>query len=210
MNSYIRINFALFLTVLSLQLQNTVCFSPGHSLSNSNRVQTTIENASSGRESTSTQLGLFGGLFGKKEEPENQDPSVPKRLFEIPCASLKLGGCRFALGLFLIGQQGTPVKGTWKANQANDGVLDMFHTDNTAMFSVIMTETSIAVDRYGLTPSLPYQLQESLILHRLLDEIQTLALEGEEIDAENRLIAFTDDETAISDARATLPARAEE
>ncbi|GFH59094.1 hypothetical protein CTEN210_15570 [Chaetoceros tenuissimus] len=156
---------------------------------------------------STTSLNLFGGLFGKKEE--ERDPSVPIRVFEIPCQNVKLGGCRFALGLFLIGQQGTPTKGTWLANQANDGVLDMFHNDNTAMFSVVMTEKSIAVDRYGLEPSLQYQLQESLVLHSLLDEIQSLALEGDEVEAENRLIVFSDPENAVSNARDSLPARAE-
>ncbi len=206
MKSISRLYFTLFLTAASIQLQICRSFSISDR-SASNTLKSSSVGISSSR--PSTELSLFGGLFGKKEV-ENQDPSVPTRLFDIPCKNLKLGGCRFALGLFLIGQQGTPVKGTWMANQANDGVLDMFHTDNTAMFSVIMTETSIAVDRYGLQPSLQYQLQESLILHNLLDEIQTLALEGEEVEEENRLIVFADPETAISDARTKLPARAVE
>lgn len=191
-----------FLALVFFQLKPTSSFSISNgSLKNSSRATSSTRSA--------TELGLLGGLFGKKEE-KNQDPSVPTRVFDLPCNNVKLGGCRFALGLFLIGQQGTPVKGTWMANQANDGVLDMFHTDNTAMFSVVMTERSIAVDRYGLQPSLQYQLQESLVLHRLLDEIQTLALEGEEVEAENRLIVFADPETAVESARSKLPARAEE
>lgn len=85
----------------------------------------------------------------------------------------------------------------------------MFHTDNTAMFSVLLNENSISVDRYGLQPSLKYQLQESLVLHSLLDEIQGLALEGDEaVEDENRLIVFVDPETAVENARANLPARA--
>jgi hypothetical protein len=154
-----------------------------------------------------TQIKLFSGLFGKKEQ-ENRDPSNPTRVFDIPCSSIKLGGCRFALGLFLIGQQGTPLKGTWKANQASDGVLDMFHSDNTGMFSVVLTEKSVSVDRYGLAPSLQYRLQESLILHRLLDEIKSLALEGENIKEENRLIVLKDPDVIIQQAREKLPARA--
>ncbi len=174
-------------------------------------------NISSGRSSLSrtttshqipTQLNLLGGLFGEKK---NTDPTVPKRMFEIECTQIKPGGLRFALGLFLIGQQGTPVKGSWKANQADDGVLDMYYVDNTAMFSVVMSETSISVDRYGLEPSLQYQLQESLVLHRLLDEIETLALGGEEeVEDENRLLVFSNPESAVSEARKKLPARAED
>ena len=204
MNSTIRMYLIFFLAAVSLQLQTA----NGFSISGKSSFMKTSDKYISPTR-TPTELGLLGGIFGKKEV-ENQDPSVPKRVFDIPCKNLKLGGCRFALGLFLIGEQGTPIKGTWKANQANDGVLDMFHTDNTAMFSVVMTESSIAVDRYGLQPSLKYQLQESLILHMLLDEIQTLALEGEEVEDENRLIVFNDPETAIEDARTKLPARAAE
>ena len=206
MTSFISMSafFLSCLLALSLQAQSSNAFSTAKTFVSNER---SFSGISKTQDSTSTQLGLFGGLFGKKEE-DNRDPSVPKRVFEIPCKNLKLGGCRFVLGLFLIGQQGTPVKGAWKANQANDGVLDMYYLDNTAMFSVVMAETSISVDRYGLDSSLQYQLQESLVLHNLLDEIQTLALEGEEIEDGDRLIVFSDPETAIADARAKLPARA--
>lgn len=159
------------------------------------------------RTSSTTQLnGLFGNVFGKKEE--EADPSIPTRIMDIKCTSVKTGGLRFALGLFLIGQQGTPVKGSWKANQASDGVLDMYYVDNTAMFSVHITDFLIYVDRYG-KPSLQYQLQESLILHRFLDELNTLASEGEDIEEENRLLVLSDPENNIENARAKLPARME-
>lgn len=148
--------------------------------------------------------GLFGNVFGNKKE--EKDPSLPTRIMDIQCNSVKSGGLRFALGLFLIGQQGTPVKGSWKANQASDGVLDMYYVDNTAMFSVHITDKLVYIDRYG-RPSLQYQLQESLILHRFLDEINTLAFEGEDITDENRLIVLSDPENVIQNARDKLPAR---
>ena len=159
---------------------------------------------------SSTQLhaGLFGNLFGGKQETQNDDPSIPTRIMDIPCSSTKLGGLRFALGLFFIGQQGTPVKGSWKANQASDGVLDMYYVDNTAMFSVHLTDKLIYVDRYG-RPSLQYQLQESLVLHRFLDELNTLAFEGDDIEDENRLLVLSDPENGIESARDKLSARAE-
>ena len=166
-----------------------------------------VTTSSKSIETTTKLHGLFGNLFGKKEE--QNDPSVPTRIMDIKCDSVKNGGLRLALGLFLIGQQGTPVKGSWKANQASDGVLDMYYVDNTAMFSVHITDKLIFVDRYG-SPSLQYQLQESLILHRLLDEINTLALEGEEVEAENRLLVLSDPENVLKDARSKLPARSVE
>ena len=173
--------------------------------------KTSHGNILNSNKSTTTQLqqtgGLFGNLFGKKEE--ETDPSIPKRIMDIPCNSIKPGGLRFALGLFFIGQQGTPVKGSWKANQASDGVLDMYYVDNTAMFSVHLTDKLIYVDRYG-RPSLQYQLQESLVLHRFLDELNTLAFEGEDIEDDNRLLVLSDPENIIEDVRAKLPARSED
>ncbi len=170
-----------------------------------------LEKSTTFRARSTTKLhgGLFGNLFGGKKEKELDDPSIPKRIMDIPCSSIKLGGLRFALSLFFIGQQGTPVKGSWKANQANDGVIDMYYVDNTAMFSVHFTDNLIYVDRYGM-PSLQYQLQESLVLHRFLDELRTLAFEGEDIDEENRLLVLADPEKSLDGARAKLPARAED
>eukprot|EP00568_Trieres_chinensis_P005687 CAMPEP_0183291314 /NCGR_PEP_ID=MMETSP0160_2-20130417/781_1 /TAXON_ID=2839 ORGANISM="Odontella Sinensis, Strain Grunow 1884" /NCGR_SAMPLE_ID=MMETSP0160_2 /ASSEMBLY_ACC=CAM_ASM_000250 /LENGTH=203 /DNA_ID=CAMNT_0025452111 /DNA_START=78 /DNA_END=689 /DNA_ORIENTATION=+ len=146
--------------------------------------------------------GVFGGLFGKKQ---TEDPNAPKRIFDVPVDSIKMGGLRFALGLHLIGQQGNPEKGTWKANEASDGILDMYFKDETGMFSVAMSENSISVDRYGPRPSLQYLLQESVLLHDFLDELQTLAFEGDDIEDENRLLKPKDG--AIEKARESLPAR---
>mmetsp|Transcript_14681 Transcript_14681/g.22243 ORF Transcript_14681/g.22243 Transcript_14681/m.22243 type:complete len:208 (+) Transcript_14681:62-685(+) len=183
----------------------------GPGVTRKSRCQTSGTDADTNTKQSSTtqlQAGLFGNLFGKKEE-EAYDPSVPKRIMDIKCDSIKSGGLRFALGLFFIGQQGTPVKGSWKANQASDGVLDMYYVDNSAMFSVHLTDKLIFVDRYG-QPSLQYQLQESLILHRFLDELQTLAFEGDDIEQENRLVVLSDVENGIEDARTKLPARQEQ
>ena len=154
--------------------------------------------------------GLFGdgGLFGGKKNKQVNDPNAPQPVFQIPVESLKVGGLRFALGLFLIGEQGTPVKGTWQASQASDNKLEMFYmVDQSAMFEVLLDDTLISVNRYGTT-SLPYLLQESVILHGLLDELYTLAY-TEEIEVENRLVQFKD-ETVLENAREILPARAAE
>jgi len=168
-----------------------------------------------------SKTALSGGLFGgnkisgnnnnnNNNEIENQQPSrdstTPKRVLEIPVQSLKKGGLRFALGLHLIGQQNTPDPGSWRANQSSDTVLDMFFRDNSAMFSVVLEESKIVVDRYGSRPSLPYMLQESVILHKVLDELKELAFGGEGIEEENRLVRL-EERDGIEKAREVLPAR---
>ena len=109
---------------------------------------------------------------------------------------------RFALGLHMISLQD---KGTWRANENSATKLDMFFKDNSAMFQLVLDVDKIYIDRYG-QPSLQYVLQESLVLHNILDEISKLAYEVDDIEAENRLIQF-DDPDAIEQARSSLPAR---
>lgn len=157
----------------------------------------------------SKRTALNGGLFGlgknENEEPSGSksDLSVPTKVLEIPVASLKRGGLRFALGLLLVGYD----KETWKLNQTSDSVLDMYFQDNSAMFSLVLENDGISVDRYG-KPSLAYVLQESLVLHSLLDELDSLAFGVEDdIKLENRLLQLEEPGDAIEKARATLPAR---
>jgi hypothetical protein len=123
----------------------------------------------------SVESKLNAGLFGPKETAESQDATAPKRIIEIPVTSVKKGGLRMVLGLCLIGLQNTPDPGSWKANQATDTVLDMIFKDNAAKFSVVLEDSCIAVDRYGRA-SLPYLLQESVILHKVLDELNELVI----------------------------------
>ena len=151
--------------------------------------------------------GLFGGKKTEDPSPNNSsDAPLPNRIIEIPVSSLKKGVLRFTLGLYLIGLQNTPDTGSWTANQASDTALDMYFRDGSAKFSVVSEDSAIAVDRYG-QPSLPYLLQESVILHCVLDEIRTLAFD-ETIEKENRLLQFIDESgDAIEKARAVLPAR---
>ena len=155
-------------------------------------------------QSTNTP-SLAAGLFGPKETKEAEtDNDLPKRIMEIPVKSMKKGGLRMVIGLCLIGLQNTPDNGSWRANQASDTKLDMYFKDNSAKFSVVLEDSCIAVDRYGQA-SLPYLLQESVILHSVLDELNELAFSSE-VELENRLRQL-EATNAIEEARSTLPAR---
>lgn len=147
---------------------------------------------------------LNAGLFGSSKEKSADEPSqpLPTRVLEIPVSSLKQGGLRFTLGLHLVGLQD---KGTWSPNQSSDKTLDMVFKDNSAMFQIVLDEDAIRIDRYG-SPSLAYVLQESLVLHSILDELNTLCFEGE-IEEENRLLRLDEPCDAIERARSNLPAR---
>lgn len=171
-----------------------------------------------------TSSSLDGGLFGlerKRDEDEEGEsrssssssssrsgiispvPTSSSRVMEIPVASIKRGGLRFVLGLHLVGLQD---KGTWRPNQTSDNVLDMHYKDGTAMFKLILDDDAIRVDRYGVRPSLAYLLQESVVLHGILDELNALCADAN-IESGNRLLLLEEPGDAIERARATLPAR---
>ena len=105
-----------------------------------------------------------------------------------------------------MGQQNLPSQGSWALNNNDENEsIDMYYKDGTGMFSLVIKDTGLKVDRYGGRPSLEYMLQESIMLHGLLDELTQVA-EAEDIEPEKRLIKFQDAE-AISKAREILPAR---
>eukprot|EP00590_Aulacoseira_subarctica_P007626 CAMPEP_0172418208 /NCGR_PEP_ID=MMETSP1064-20121228/4723_1 /TAXON_ID=202472 /ORGANISM="Aulacoseira subarctica , Strain CCAP 1002/5" /LENGTH=158 /DNA_ID=CAMNT_0013157031 /DNA_START=260 /DNA_END=736 /DNA_ORIENTATION=+ len=154
--------------------------------------------------SLSDAFGKFFGVIPEQQQKPNQI------LFEIPVQNMKVGGLRFALGLHLMGQKNKPEIGAWKVNQANDGIIDLFYKDETGSLAVsfLVDDKKIVVERWGTRPSLQYQLQESLILNSMLDELQVLAYgNSEEVKDSDRLLTFLDPGDAIEKARATLPAR---
>jgi hypothetical protein len=178
--------------------------------------------ASSGR-------NIFGGFFGRGVgSPNPKDDSGSKTdidaiaIFHLPATSLKVGPLKFYLQIFLVGEQNNPVQGSWVMNP-NDktGSLDMYYTDGTGMVSIVLMDdnndnnndndvlSAIQVMRYGQRPSLPYRLQESVLLHSLLDELEAIAFAGD-IDPEKRLVQFANGKGDISKARETLPARKED
>lgn len=146
------------------------------------------------------------------------DDTTKKVILEITASKIKVGGLKFFLQLFIVGERDTPTEGSWILNmneKDGDGssAFDVYYKDGTGMFSVIINEEKILVERNGDTPSLQYQLQESVMLHSILDQLETVAYakddDGNSIDIEKRLLVFENDEdnTAISKLRENLPAR---
>jgi hypothetical protein len=165
--------------------------------------------------SSSTQLSMIGdllnGILGKGSQGSGGDGSTV--VLDIPSKAVKIGPIKFYLQIYLVGEQNKPTKGAWFLKQNdNTQTLDMYYGDGTAMLSIDVKEYLIQIRRYGQRPSLQYMLQESVLLHGVLDELETLAfgINEEDIAPENRLLQFADDQMdVLSTARETLPARRE-
>ena len=151
--------------------------------------------------------GLFGGdgiLSGLTE----QKTDGPKTVLDIPAGRVKPRPLRFFLQMYILGQQNSKETRAWLPKESDDGGMEVYYKDGTGMCKILLEADSITVQRHGQRPSLEYQLQESLLLHGVLDELNTIAFGDEEdVKEEERLLNLSDD--AIDKARASLPARQE-
>ena len=153
--------------------------------------------------STSLQADFLSNLFGGG----NQNAVKSKIVFDIPTTSVKVGAIRFFLNLHLVGLQRTSDKGTWFSKEDAVGGLDLYFKDGSGMVSLSFSENAITAERSGEKPSLQYLLQESILLHGVLDELNKLAFEVDDIEEDKRLLQLKDLD-GIVQARTKLPARA--
>lgn len=97
------------------------------------------------------------------------------------------------------------------ANEEVEEYLEVYYSDGTGVISVQFDGSyGIRIQRKGKRPSLQYMLQESVLLHSVLDELEAIAFgEGDgDVKDDERLLQFADgDEDVLSRARAKLPAR---
>ena len=149
--------------------------------------------------------GLFGSLFGGGGQ-QGQQGGGTTTIIDLPASTVKIGALRFFLQIYLVGEQNKPTQGSWVLSNNEPESLQMYYKDGTGMFSVDLKEYGIQIVRHGQRPSLEYALQESVMLHGVLDELNAIAFETDDIDVEKRLLQFPDTE-AISKARESLPAR---
>ena len=153
-----------------------------------------------------------GGLFGQGNPLQNifgSKESGPKVMVDIPAKEVKTGALRFLLQIHLVGEQNNPTPQSWLMREGGEGELDVYFNDGTGMFSIDLAEYQIKITRYGEKPSLQYQIQESVLMHSILDELHKTAFEVEEgIEEEKRLLRLNDD-NAIETARSKLLARAQ-
>lgn len=151
---------------------------------------------------TSLNANFLSNLFGG-----NQNANKSTVVFDIPMSNVKAGPIRFILNIHLVGLLNQPEKGTWFSKQDDEGGLDLYFCDGSAMVSLSFSEYTIKAERFGDKPSLRYLLQESIILHEVLDELNALAFDVGDIDEEKRLLQPKELD-GIEKARSKLPAKA--
>lgn len=147
---------------------------------------------------------------------DTQPDSDATRLMTFPIQPLSLlrrHELRQAVGRHMVHAASSQL---WQINQALDdattssglSLYAIFH-DHTAMLTVQLYEKLIAVDRYtdeAKGASLKYMLQESLLLHTLLDALEASVVGTNENDGTDRLVSLLHG-TCIHEAREGLPAR---
>jgi len=157
--------------------------------------------------------------YKPKRIHDPNDPTAPRELFTIPIPTrLDIDGLFQSMGEYLVfkTQQSRPP--SWKVNRYAEDTLHVLFKDHSAMFSIefgvasdddssaaAYAESCVVVERHtdGRKPaSLQYMLQESVLLHAVLDVLSRLVLEGSDHDDERD---YLDGE--VERARSTLPAR---
>ena len=118
--------------------------------------------------------------------------------------SIKQGGLRLFLMLFLMGLVNTPDRNSWRADQPSkeEYIVEMRYHDATAILTIELLENEIRIDRTGSMPSTSYLMQESVIVQRLLDELQQCAFD-ESVPEKDRLL-IPEPVDAIDKAREAL------
>ncbi|CAJ1934500.1 unnamed protein product [Cylindrotheca closterium] len=197
------------LLVLASRIASVQAFVPASSMNSVNpTVFTTVAHSTS--DVSLRMANLFGGLFGNGGGSNNGAASSNgvETLFTLPTTKLKKGPLQFFLKIYLVAAQNEPTPGSWAigGDESNLDSINAYYKDGTGMVSVVLNDNSIEIQRHGKSPSLQMVLQESLLLHGLLDELQSLA-ENEEVEAEKRLVQWVNGKKTVDDARSTLPAR---
>ena len=160
------------------------------------------------------QMNLFSNLFGgtnqnNKNGSDSDHPNdVPTTIFEIPTLGVKTGALQFLVQIHMVSEGNKPEPKTWFPKQNNAGGLDLYYKDGSGMCTLVISEYSIKAERYGAKPSLQYLLQESVLLHSVLDELEKTAFDVQEVEEDKRLLRLRE-EDGIEKARTVLPAKAE-
>lgn len=148
---------------------------------------------------------MMGGVNNNNNNDHDDDSLGTIRLVELSAASIKPGGLRLFLMLYLMGMQNTPDHRSWAVDQPTGDLyaIDCYYHDKTAVLMIRLTNDTITIDRFGSTPSMSYVMQESVIVDGILDELSSCAFDENVVD-NDRLLQLPDPKDAIEKARENL------
>ena len=165
------------------------------------------------KEQSSPELKSNALKPGQVHDPN--DPTAPTELFVVPIPkSIDINALFESMGKHLITISKQRGK-RWQTIDGGDYTLHMLFDDHSAMFTLDFgvaleeassehADSSVVVERNtepGKRASLQYMLQESVILHGVLDALGKLIMEESDEDEKRYL------EGEMEKARSTLPAR---
>ena len=147
----------------------------------------------------------FGDNDDDDDKVSDELPAGTQRIVTIPVESIKPGGLRLFLMFYLMGQQNTPERGSWRADQPSteEYVVDFFFHDQSALLSVNLLDHEIVINRVGTSPSNAYIMHESVIIQGILSELDQCAFD-EGVEESNRLLILKEPKDAIEKARESL------
>lgn len=157
---------------------------------------------------TTLAMGLFGGDSDQSKGLfQSKKTDGPTTVLNIPVDNIKPRPLRFFLQIYIVGQQNSQDSQSWLPRESEEGGLQVYYKDGTGMCDICLDANNIKIERHGQRPSLEYLLQESVMLHGVLDELNTVAFEVDDVEESKRLLVLN--ENAIEKARESLPARQE-
>lgn len=211
------------------QFWNSIGMSPESSTSSSsqNQQQQQRQNSVFGWQNMNEKSNNNRRIDNDDDEDDdhNSVAAGTYKVVTIPVKEMKPGGLRLFLMFYLMGEQNTPSRNTWRANQPDrrkrkitalsnnmkveedeeEYVVDFrYVADNTAALSIILRPNSIRIYRIGSTPSNSYMMQEAIILQGILNELDQCATD-DRVQLENRLLILHENNiNAIQNAKDAL------
>jgi hypothetical protein len=142
------------------------------------------------------------------KESLEDDPNAPTEVFSLPIPNnVELDSLLQSVGTYLVSRQNKTKVGAWIISKYGASTLHALFKDHSAMFSISFGSPKIVFERHtdaNKRASLQYMLQESVLLHGVLDELLRLVSEGEFKEYNNKEF-----DKGLEAARAKLPARQE-
>jgi hypothetical protein len=142
------------------------------------------------------------------------------RLLEIATESMKPGGLRLFIAMYLLGQLNIPHKNAWKVDRpsSEEYIIDFWFYDQSAILSIELIPPTSNTDgsknsnksvlhfnRIGSSPSKQYLIHEAVVLQGLLNELLLCATDPAVAEQDRLLMFPAENIKAINEVCEVLP-----